>query len=233
MATVTNCDLGSVVLDEGVIRDENIYFSGADTYAEGTIMARRAVVTAITPSAITGTGNGTCTAASVVAGPEVPLVGSYVLTCTLAVTHGGIFKLVDPNGKLVAPYLAMTASTGAATVFEVAGLTFTLTDGSTDFVAGDYFALPVVADGKMEPYAIAGIGGTQYPIGVMSYALTATGSGTKRGRVLFSGTVNKKRLIVDADGDDSNITNAILDQLRAAGVDAVDVTQQSVLDNQT
>lgn len=120
------------------------------TIAESQTLARGAAIGkvlygAVTASAITGTGDGTCTALATVLGAVKPIVGDYVLTCTAAVTHGGVFQLVDPNGATVATGLSMTASTGAATVFKAAGLTFTLTDGATDFVAGDYFTLTVAA----------------------------------------------------------------------------------------
>lgn len=231
--TVTNVDNGRVVNGEAKYRDELITFPGADTYVEGTLLARRAVANAITPAAGGGnTGNGTCTLATVAEGPVVPLVGTYVLTCIAAVTNGGVFNLKDPNGAIVADYLALTVGAGASTAFEVAGLKFTVTDGSTDFVAGDLFNLPVVADGKLVAYAIGGDGGAQFPIAVLTYELTATGAGDKKARVMVAGEVKKSRLVVDADGDDSNITAAILDQLRSAGIVATDVQQLSVLDNQ-
>jgi hypothetical protein len=46
-------------------------------------------------------------------------------------------------------------------------------------------------------------------------------------RVLERGEVNKKRLVIDADGNDTNIDNAVIDQLRAFGIQPVDVLQTS------
>lgn len=230
--TITNIDNGCVELEGGKFRDELIAFAGADTFAAGTILARRSVATAVTASAVTGTGNGTVTAATVVAGPEVPLVGAYTLTCIAAVTHGGVWNLKDPNGKIVAGYLPMTAGAGAATVFEAAGMQFTITDGSTDFAAGDTATLTVAADGKLVPFATDGAGGAQYPIAVLTYASTRTGAGNNKERVLVAGEVKKERLIIDADGDGSNVTAAILDQLRSAGIVATDTLQLGNYDTQ-
>jgi len=233
-AVTTQIDTGRVV-DAAILptyKDDVVNFGGAATYAEGTLLARRKVATAITPAAGGGNiGDGTVTAAAVVGGPVVPLVGTYVLTCITAVTNGGIWKLEDPNGGLVAGYLPQTVGAGAATVFEVGGLTFTITDGAADFVAGDTFNLPVVADGDLVPFAPAGVGGAQLPVAVLPYALTATGAGDLRARVLVGGKVNATRLIIDADGDGSNITDEILAQLRSAGIESEPITQLGEYDN--
>lgn len=230
--TTTNIDTGSVEISGGEFRDETMSFGGADTIAPGTILARRKVATAVTASAVTGTGDGTVTAAVVVDGPVVPLVGAYVLTCTAAVTNGGVWQLTDPNGAIVATGLTMTAGVGAATVFETAGLRFTITDGANNFVAGDTATLTVAADGKLVPFATDGVGGAQYPVAVLTYEVVATGSGNKAVRPLIAGMVNQDRLIIDADGDGSNVTTAIIDQLRAIGIVAHPVRQLAGLDNQ-
>jgi hypothetical protein len=229
--TPTTIDNASIELQDGEFQDELLTFGAADTFVKGTILARKAVVTAITPVAGANTGNGTCTVASVVEGPDVPLVGSYVLACVTAVTHGGVFKLTDPNGKIVGTGLAMTAGAGVATIIEVAGLIFTLTDGSTDFIAGDSFTLPVVADGKLVPFNPAGVGGAQKPIAVLTYEVSLADAGNLPIRALVKGRVNKTRLVIDADGDGDNVTAAIVDQLRATGITAVPVQQLSELDN--
>jgi hypothetical protein len=230
--THTLCNEGAVEIDGAEFRDETLTFPGADDYLAGTLLARRAV--ALTPVAVAGsnTGTGTCTALSVVTGPEVPLVGAYVLTCITAVANGGVFKLVDPNGRIVGAYLPMTAGAGAATVFKVGGLQFTLTDAGTDFIAGDSFTITVAADGKLVIYSPSGAGGVQRPCALLTYPVSKAGSGDVPVRALVAGKVNKKRLVIDADGDDSNITNDILDQLRARGITAIDVKQLSAYDNQ-
>lgn len=232
--TITNIDTGSVELEGGKFRDELLAFAGADTFAKGTLLARRAVALAPVISAITraGTSDGTVTAAAVVHGSKVPKVGAYVLTCIAAVANGGIWKLVDPNGELVAPYLAMTVGAGAATTFEVDGLSFVITDGANNFEVGDTCTITVAADGKLVPFAADGAGGAQFPLAVLTYAVTRSGAGNEPVRVLVAGEVKKERLIIDADGDGDNITAAILDQLRAAGIVATSVAQLGDYDTQ-
>jgi len=153
---------------------------------------------------------------------------------TLPLTGGefDVFKLEDPNGAVVANDLQLTPGDGAATTFVLAGLTFIVTDGATDFVVGDKFSLTVAANGKMVPFAVDGKGGAQVPKAVATYAITATGAGDVASRVMVSGDVRKERLIIDADGDGSNITASMLDQLRAARILAISVTELNDLDNQ-
>lgn len=230
--TRTVIDNASIELEGGEFRDELLTFAGADTFVKGTLLARLLVALAVTASAVTGTGNGTVTAATVVEGPIVPLVGVYTLTCVATATHGGTWKLVDPNGAQVATDLVMTAGAGAATVFEVGGLRFTITDGSTDFAAGDTATLTVAtAASKLVPFNPAGAGGAQRPVAVLTYEVTKSGAGDLPIRALIAGKVNKDRLIIDVDGTGANITAAILDELRGMGIVALDVKQLAALDN--
>lgn len=231
--TIENVDIGSVVLEGADFRDYVLTFAGADTFVGGTILARQEVATAITPAADGGnTGDGTVTLATVVAGPAVPLAGAYVLTCIEAVTNGGIFNLADPNGAIVAAYLQMTAGAGAATVFEAAGLQFTVTDGLTDFAAGDFFTLTVAADGTLVPFATDGAGGAQVPRAILTYDVAKTGAGTEAIRAAVCGKYRKERLVIDADGDASTVDDAVIDQLRVYGLTPIDVDELNILDNQ-
>lgn len=230
--TTTNIDNASVDYANCVYDDDTATFTGADTLVAGTIMARRAVATAITPAAGSNTGNGTCTLATVVDGPVVPKVGNYVLTCITAVTNGGVFRLVDPDGNIVAGYLPMTAGAGTATAFQVAGIGFTLTDASTDFIVGDSFTLPIVASGKLVPYSASGVGGAQFPLCVLDEEIVATGSGDKKCRPIKQGQVRFSKLVIDADGDNTNVTAAVIDQLQGVGIVVIHSTQLSAQDNQ-
>lgn len=211
--------------------DDIVQFAGADTYVHGTILARKKVATAITPSAVTGTGNGTCTAASVVTGPIVPLVGDYVLTCIEAITNGGVFKLEDPNGMMVAGNLLLTAGAGGASVFEVGGLTFTINDGSTDFAVGDTFTLPVVADGDLVAFATDGVGGAQEPLKILLDEIVVTGAADKPARPMAAGVFKYEYLVIDADGDNSNVTAEIKQKLQNAGIRIVGMPDRGALDN--
>lgn len=229
---VTNNDRGNPIISDARYRPDSLYFATAGTVAAGTLIARKAVADAITASAVTGTGDGTCTAAAVVTGPVVPLVGIYVLTCIEAIANGGRFKLVDPNGMELRTDLLMTAGAGAATVFEVEGMIFTVTDGATDFIVTDFFTLTVAADGKLYPFAVDGLGGVQNALTIAGYdMISATDTTTIAVRVPRKGNVVKERLIIDADGDGANITDEILDQLVSNSIIPGDVLELTIPDN--
>lgn len=230
--TITNVDLGSVILKGAEFRDDLLFFTGAGTVVEGTILARKAVDDTVTPTADAGnTGEGTVTLATVF-GAIIPMVGDYNLEVTEAVVNGGVFKLENPNGVLSSFGLILTVGAGAATIFTLSGLQFTVTDGDTDFVVGDKFSLAVTGNGKLVPYAVDGIGGAQIPKTVLSYDVIADGAGDESIRSIISGCVRTQRLIIDNDGDGSNITDAILDQLRDFSITPIDVGELSQLDNQ-
>lgn len=230
--TITNIDVGTVLLQNAQFRDELLTFAGAGTVLEGTILARKSVADAVTVVDGTNTGDGTLTIATVAAGQIVPVVGAYNVECTAVVTNGGVFKIEDPNGTEVASGISLTVGAGAVTVIDSAGLTFSITDGTTDFVIGDSFALTVAADGNLVPFATDGAGGAQIPIEILTYEVTAAGAGDVAIRAGVSGEYRKERLVIDADGDASNITNAVMDQLRDYGLVPVDVKELNILDNQ-
>ncbi len=103
----------------------------------------------VTAGAISGTGNGTLTALSVLDG-YAPQNGAWELECTALATNGGVFKLTSPAGVIVESGLTMTPGVGIATVFEAGGLQFTLTDGTTDFGVGAKFVITVPAPSNLE-----------------------------------------------------------------------------------
>lgn len=124
-----------------------------------TVMAVKKLTVPTTGTADAGnTGDGTCTAVAKIEGTTK--VGAYNLECTAAVANGGVFKLEDPNGALVANGLVMTAGAGAATVFNAGGMTFTITDGAADFIVGDKFAITTVAVNKYVPLDPAALDGS-------------------------------------------------------------------------
>lgn len=173
----------STTIDHLFVGEQPVPRTAAVTVADSQTCARGAAIGkilygAVTPAADAGnTGDGTVTAAATVLGEVKPIVGAYVLTCTTAVTNGGVFKLVDPNGATVATGLTMTAGAGAATVFEVAGLTFTVTDGATDFAAGDFFTLTLAAgSGQVKKLDKTAVDGSAEIYGILSEAVTTSGA---------------------------------------------------------
>lgn len=86
---------------------------------------------------------------------------------------------------------------------------------------------------KLVLYAKGGVtNGNGIPKVVLPYEVVAAGAGDVAVRVLVAGGVKAGRLIIDADGDASNIDAPVLDQLRAYGIVPTDVSQIGSLDNQ-
>jgi predicted RecA/RadA family phage recombinase len=90
-----------------------------------------------------GTGNGTITAAPTVGAAAKS--GVYRLTCIAVATDGGKFQVEDPDGIVI--------GTAVVGVQFATHLTFTIADGSTDFVAGDAFTITVAAGSNKIGYA--------------------------------------------------------------------------------
>lgn len=129
--TVTNVDIGNVILKDGEFRDDLLTFAGAATVKEGTILARDSVSLKLIPFVKGGTTN-----------------------------EDGI------------------------------------------------------------------------PKAVLTYDVTATAAGDVAIRDMVSGSVRAQRLVIDADGDASNVDAAVLDQLRDYALVSIDVQELNILDNQ-
>jgi hypothetical protein len=228
----TNVDNGNVILDSATHRDKLLTFAAADTLVMGTVLATKSVADAVVVAAVGGnTGNGTVTLATVVNSTTVPAPGAYTLRVNTAVAHGGVLSLIDPNGAQIASNLVMTPGAGGATVFEVGGLQFTVTDGSTDFVVGDSFTLTVATgSNKLVPYSSTGAGGAQIATDVLTYEVTRTGAGDTPIRSMIAGRVRKERLVIDGVGA---VTEAVIEQLRKVGIVAVEVQELGLYDNAT
>lgn len=104
--------------------------------------------------------------------------------------------------------------------------------GAGTVVEGTILARDSVS-GNLVPYVIGGATNENgIPKCVVTYDVVAAGAGDVPVRIMVTGSLRAQRLVVDADGDNSNITNAILDQLRDYSLVAIDVQELNILDNQ-
>lgn len=150
--------------DDGTIEQDA---GRAAILAQYTVMAKKPVTIPTTMTADGGnTGDGTVTAVAGVAG-AAPIVGTWELECIIAVANGGVFKLTDPNGNIVDNNLVMNVGAGVATVFTAGGMTFTVTDGATDFIVTDLFTIAIAANGKWIPFDPASVDGGEIPLGIL------------------------------------------------------------------
>ena len=67
---------------------------------------------------------------------------------------------------------------------------------------------------------------------LITFEITSEGVGDLPIRAGASGSYRNERLVIDADGDASNIDDAVRDQLRDYGLVPIDVNELNFLDNQ-
>ena len=172
----------------------------ADTYYQGMLLSYQADG-AVTAGG-TNTGNGTVT--DVVADATVE-AGTYVLTMTAAL----IAQLEDPSGNIIADNINL--ADGAATTVKVAGITMTITDGGTAFVATDDFSIAVEAAGEyVAKSAGERIDGIYF--GEDERELSSAGYG----QIITGGEIGEDGLVDDA-GDALTVTNAVIALAQTCG----------------
>ena len=74
--------------------------------------------------------------------------------------------------------------------------------------------------------------GNGVPNAVLTYEVEAAGAGDVAARPALGGVFVKERLVIHADGDDSEVDAAVLDGLRQVGIRAVNVAELGKQDNQ-
>lgn len=172
-------------VDPNYSRDVGIIASGQNL-GVGTVLGK--VVTAGTGTATAGTntGNGAMGAITVGAGA---VAGTYTLKIIKAVSNAGDFELIDPYGDVV--------GIGAvAAAFSGGGLSFTLADGSSDFVVGDTFKIVVTAiTEKWYALAPTATDGSQRAAGILYADTDATSADTNATIVTRYEVVNYNLLV--------------------------------------
>ncbi len=144
----------NLIAGDGQLKTEDILIPSGNNLVRGTVLGRVKQSTPTTGTADgSNTGNGTCTA---VTGGKTTIPGVYTIECIRAITNGGEFELLDPNGKSLGVGI-ITAGAGGTLVFKSEDLNFTLTDGSTDFALADKFTV-TVTDGVPDSAACVGTG---------------------------------------------------------------------------
>ena len=143
-------------------------------------------VTAGGTPVVVGTGNGTIS--GITMGRKTQ-TGTYRLECTAAATNGGTFKVVAPNG-------AALPNATVGTAFADEQINFTINDGSSDFVVGDYFHV-VVAQGSKKVTALApsAVDGSEVAAGLLFDNTDATSGDKKAVGIERNAEVNKAELI--------------------------------------
>lgn len=164
---------------------------------------------AATPAAAAGnTGNGTIGAVTTGVGVKA---GVYQLTCVEPATDGGVFSVEDPDGVALGVAEVGTEFTGG-------GLTFTIADGATDFVAGDAFTITVAeGSGKYVQLDLTATDGSEVAKGILYDAVDASSADAPGVAHLRDCEVNAAELVWP-DGITTNQKTAALAQLAELGI---------------
>lgn len=86
---------------------------------------------------------------------------------------------------------------------------------------------------KYVPFVKGGITNENgIPKAMLTYPVTAAGAGDEQARLGVAGSYRSERLVIDADGDNTNVDQAVVDQLRDYGLVPLDVQELNILDNQ-
>lgn len=175
------------VIQDGVIAQDAARSIALAPY---TLLGKLASVVGTATADVGNTGDGTVTNYALGAGGPAA-VGSWNLECTIAgVTHGGTFKLEDPNGVIVDSNILMTDAAGSVLNYTGHGLSFTITDGATNFIVGDKFALTVTAGAGFLPLEVDAVNGLEKVAGIFfnpSIAAATIVAGTSTDQQILTG----------------------------------------------
>lgn len=170
---------------EGTISRENVTFLAGQTLKAGHVLGKVSVGTASGTASSGNTGNGTISSVSVGTGAKA---GDYKVTCIEPATGAGTFSVEDPDGVTIGSAQVGTAFTGE--------VNFTLTAGSTDFVAGDSFTVTVAAgSGKYKEYNPANTDGSEKAIALSLDNVDASAADKEGVIIARHAEVNEAELI--------------------------------------
>lgn len=174
-------------------REEITIAAAAAALPAGQVLGKITKAGTATAAAYAGnTGNGAMGAVTVGAGAKA---GDYKLTIIEPGTNVGTFQVEDPDGIVI--------GTGVvAAAFSKGGLSFTLADGATDFVAGDGFTITVTAgSGKYVAYDNTATDGSEVAAAILYAAVADSTSDQKAAAVVRDAEVDESLLTgLDAAG---------------------------------
>jgi hypothetical protein len=146
-------------------------------------------------------------------------------TITVTGSHGGKFRLTDPNGVVLKNDIILPGSAGGTVVFTGAGITFTITDGATDFVLNDFFTITVTAgSGKLKVATSTNTDGSQIAKYILpNFALDAS-LADKACRVMKGGEARSLLLVFGGSDDEDTVVNGQTqkEHLRDFGIQVID-----------
>ena len=154
-------------------RSRHINFIIADGSTDFIVGDAFTIVVATGAAAVVGTGNGVLSGLSL--GPDAK-TGQYRIECITAITNGGEFKVVSPDGEELAVGFVVAGAGGVLVLGDQRQLNLTLTEGSTDYVLGDFYEVFVFNEliGKVVEWDPTTFDGRNVVAGVLYDAVDAS-----------------------------------------------------------
>lgn len=211
MATKTQPNyLGDILKWE----EPNLYSREEATILSGQNLKVGTVIGKVTVGAVTGaaaagnTGNGTIGSLSAGTGARP---GVYKVACIEPAANGGTFAVFDPEGLLIGSAVVGSAFAGV--------VNFTISDGATDFIAGDRFDI-TVADGtkKVKASPNTASDGSDAAAGILASDVDASAGDVRGVIIVRQALVSVHGLVYDASVDDATKKAAKQSQLARLGI---------------
>ncbi len=186
----------------GSLSRETVTILQGESLLPGHVLGKVEIGSASGAAVSGNIGNGTIGPVTVGSGAKH---GVYQITCVEPASNGGTFAVEDPDGVTVGTAVVGTPFAGS--------IGFTIADGSTDFVAGDRFAVTVAAgSGKYKEYDPVNTDGSQTAVAILIDVVDATGGDKESVIIARHAEVNAAELIWFT-GADANQKTAGLAQL--------------------
>jgi hypothetical protein len=210
METATYDPTGLIAGDYPVASRSVTIESGQGVLARGTVLGRKSIGSASSATKSGGnTGNGTFVLD--VTTPVLPgsKAGIYTLRCITIETHGGTFRLTDPEGFLLGDFKIPAGAGNSITVAnDIKGV---ISDGGTDFAAGDGFDITVAADaGKYVKAVAAAADGSAKPVAILGDEVDVT-SADRAAPAYFSGEFAAAKMSFGTGHDADSVDAAFRD----------------------
>lgn len=191
---------GEFLISEGngtISREEVTVTQAGTALASGTVLAKH-TAGAATVAAKAG-GNAASTGAltldattPVIAGAKA---GVYTVRCITAAVNGGVFRVDDPDGRVLGD-----VAVGATWAEQVK---FVIADGTQDFIVGEGFDITIAAgSGKFVPYDDAALNGAGGAAAAVLYTTLPAATGDTAAVVIArdAEVVEAKLVGIDAAG---------------------------------
>ncbi len=177
----------------GTLSRDTVTILAGQNLKAGHVLGKVSVGTATGAASTGNVGNGALTNVSVGTGGKA---GTYVIDCIEPAANGGTFAVEEPGGSIIGTAQVGTPFVGA--------INFTLTDGTTDFAAGDRFTVVVSGgSGKYKEYSPANTDGSQTAVAVLLDAIDATAADKDGIVIARQAEVNAAELVWFAGATDA------------------------------